>query len=607
MAKLLAIRSACRLAITYGWHNATVESDSKVAISLAFSKVKPPRALAAIVVNIKAWASQLAISFFWAKRKCNLAAHRVAKISFRSLDLFLILLPELFIRMSFDLHGLPPSHEMVNTRTDAELAAAVQAAYGCHAPTDSRAGASITAANPVRSRRQLAMLMLSIGLPYGADLRTITDVAQVADAARTRNPSWTGVDLIGSDRQGGGGNYRNNNNNNYSRDNNRNSGAGRDQRNRGSQQSRVPSEVYSTTVLQHRLDSRHQERARSAAGTCFKYEVLSHLQRTARRTLVLVVLVMLTRCQTHSGRVLCTYSGSGADTFRIHHYLGLMRLLLTPILLDLYYGISPPMKDAARITHVYRDLHSTVDDRFVQLMHSLDMCEFGHNSVVLTGRISGGKLLPGILHSRMLSLSLSSVFHGLSQSPSSLSSMTPIELNELKDQLQELLERVRRDGRIGILYRLTVNLNKITIRTIPGKVNVVADALSRKSGMIAGIKVEEEIICDLERLNIELCVRGRNGFWASLRFKIEHQRESGLLQPLEMHVWKWTKFMDFVYRENWDVYFTVCGVCYNESVGMRALNALLSSMLFGRKCRALYCGSASGVRILEGQEMIGVD
>nr|GEW13299.1 retrotransposable element Tf2 [Tanacetum cinerariifolium] len=36
------------------------------------------------------------------------------------------------------------------------------------------------------------------------------------------------------------------------------------------------------------------------------------------------------------------------------------------------------------------------------------------------------------------------------------------------------------------------------------KANVVADALSRKSGMIAGIKVEEEIIRDLERLDIEL-------------------------------------------------------------------------------------------------------
>nr|GEX32034.1 hypothetical protein [Tanacetum cinerariifolium] len=35
----------------------------------------------------------------------------------------------------------------------------------------------------------------------------------------------------------------------------------------------------------------------------------------------------------------------------------------------------------------------------------------------------------------------------------------------------------------------------------PGKANVVADALSRKSGMIVGIKVEEEIIRDLERFS----------------------------------------------------------------------------------------------------------
>nr|GEZ30074.1 putative reverse transcriptase domain-containing protein [Tanacetum cinerariifolium] len=53
----------------------------------------------------------------------------------------------------------------------------------------------------------------------------------------------------------------------------------------------------------------------------------------------------------------------------------------------------------------------------------------------------------------------------------------------------------------------------------PGKANVVADALSRKSGMIAGIKVEEEIIRDLERLDIEIYVRGQHGYWASLRIE----------------------------------------------------------------------------------------
>nr|GFC32128.1 hypothetical protein [Tanacetum cinerariifolium] len=50
-----------------------------------------------------------------------------------------------------------------------------------------------------------------------------------------------------------------------------------------------------------------------------------------------------------------------------------------------------------------------------------------------------------------------------------------------------------------------------------GKANVVADTLSRKSGMIAGIKVEEEIIRDLERLDIKLYVRGQHGYCASLR------------------------------------------------------------------------------------------
>nr|GEV40100.1 reverse transcriptase [Tanacetum cinerariifolium] len=52
-----------------------------------------------------------------------------------------------------------------------------------------------------------------------------------------------------------------------------------------------------------------------------------------------------------------------------------------------------------------------------------------------------------------------------------------------------------------------------------GKANVMADALSKKSGMIAGIKVEEKIIRDLERLDIELYVRGQHGYWASLRIE----------------------------------------------------------------------------------------
>nr|GFB93645.1 putative reverse transcriptase domain-containing protein [Tanacetum cinerariifolium] len=126
----------------------------------------------------------------------------------------------------------------------------------------------------------------------------------------------------------------------------------------------------------------------------------------------------------------------------------------------------------------------------------------------------------------------------------------------------------------------------------PGRANVVADALSRKSGMIASIKVEEEIIRDLER-SLEGGQRDledrreprqaeahsspffvhpgstkmyhdlKQHFWWNgmkhdvamfvskclicQQVKIEHQRASGLLQPLDIPVWKWDEIsMDFV-------------------------------------------------------------
>nr|GEZ77861.1 DNA/RNA polymerases superfamily protein [Tanacetum cinerariifolium] len=43
----------------------------------------------------------------------------------------------------------------------------------------------------------------------------------------------------------------------------------------------------------------------------------------------------------------------------------------------------------------------------------------------------------------------------------------------------------------------------------PGKANVVADSLSRKSGMLANLQIEPEIIKELERMVIELCIHDR--------------------------------------------------------------------------------------------------
>nr|GFD59204.1 reverse transcriptase [Tanacetum cinerariifolium] len=78
----------------------------------------------------------------------------------------------------------------------------------------------------------------------------------------------------------------------------------------------------------------------------------------------------------------------------------------------------------------------------------------------------------------------------------------------------------------------------------PGKANVVADALSRKSGMIVGIKVEEEIIRDLERLGIELYVHGQHGYWASMRIKPDLISRIKEAQKEDSEIWTIVENLD---------------------------------------------------------------
>ncbi|KAL5578176.1 hypothetical protein UlMin_019875 [Ulmus minor] len=80
-----------------------------------------------------------------------------------------------------------------------------------------------------------------------------------------------------------------------------------------------------------------------------------------------------------------------------------------------------------------------------------------------------------------------------------------------------------------------------TINYHPGKANIVADALSRKSSSsVASLQlVQKPLLEDIQRLGVEIVPRGD--------FKAEHQRPSGLLQPLMIPEWKWEHIsMDFV-------------------------------------------------------------
>ncbi|GJZ22727.1 putative reverse transcriptase domain-containing protein [Tanacetum coccineum] len=181
----------------------------------------------------------------------------------------------------------------------------------------------------------------------------------------------------------GGGNYRNNNNNNYSRDNNRNSGAGHDQRNRGQQshqstnsgfqQSRVTSEGYTHPVC-NTCGRRHPGECRRVAGTCFKCGQAGHL-RGLQEDFGDVVWY-LTGALFIFGRAVFVLFDTGA-THSVISTKFASCFTMTPILLDHVLCISTPMKDSARITHVYRDLPLQFDDKIRSVNAlPLDMCEF---------------------------------------------------------------------------------------------------------------------------------------------------------------------------------------------------------------------------------------
>nr|GEU42756.1 putative nucleotidyltransferase, ribonuclease H [Tanacetum cinerariifolium] len=134
----------------------------------------------------------------------------------------------------------------------------------------------------------------------------------------------------------------------------------------------------------------------------------------------------------------------------------------------------------------------------------------------------------------------------------------------------------------------------------PGKANVVADALSRKSGMVAGVKVEEEIIRDLERLDIKLYIRGQHGYWASLRIEpdlISQIKEAQKEDMLRSCALEWTG--------NWDDYICLVEFAYNNS-WHASIKCAPFEMLYGRKCRAPICWDQVRERVIKGPEMIEV-
>ncbi|GJV20697.1 retrotransposon protein, putative, ty3-gypsy subclass [Tanacetum coccineum] len=453
---------------------------------------------------------------------------------------------------------------MVNTRTETELRCGqLQAARGCMLHR-------LAIRNPVRSSKAVSPCDAeNWTLPYGEkDLRR----DGCKDAFKTRLAVLLDMQKELGDElslgQGGGGNYRNNNNNKYSRDNNRNSGAGRDQRNRGqqshrstnsgSQQSRVPSEGYTHPVCTT-CGRRHPGECRRAAGTCFKCGQAGHLQRDCKKNTGASSSGHADKKPDASGRVFALTQDQAANTSGfldtiLTRLLDVSSIMIKPIVSE-FQGVFPEdtsVKRSRRIVtgvvgaevlsapsgighrgapvlffkegrtvvfHEFLDKFVIVfiDDILVfskskeeheehlrtvlqilrqeKLYAKFSKCEFWLSKVAFLGHIVSLKELLGF--GKGARKELEELKQRLVSSP------IPYSFQLVQVDFQIYSAASKKDLAVYSCSMANRELNMRQRRW--------------KSGMIAGIKVEEEILRDLERLNIKICVRGQNGFWASLR------------------------------------------------------------------------------------------
>nr|GFA09709.1 reverse transcriptase [Tanacetum cinerariifolium] len=425
---------------------------------------------------------------------------------------------------------------MVNTRTDADLSASVQNALQTLLPQirveiceefRTSSGPSDAGGNPLpvtihtwleRFNKQKFHSFKKATAPVDAKnwishMEKIFDVMGCEDAFKTRLAVANAArnyeilyerdddDAERPDKQrGGGDNHRSNNN--YSGNNNRNSGNGRDQRNRGqqsnrsinsgSQQSRGPSEVYPYPVCTT-CGRRHPGECRRAAGTCFKCGQAGHLQKDCKKNTTASTSGQADKKPGASGRVFAITEDHATKTSEKSFEELKQRLVSAPVL------TLPSDSDEFQI---YSDASKK----------GLGCVLMQHGKVIA---YASRQLKPYEVNYPTYDLELAAVVFALKIWRHYLygeSRDVFIDHKSLKYIFTQRELNMRQRHWLELLKDYDTN-----IQYHPRKANVVADALSRKSGMIAGIKVEEEIFRDLERLDIELYVHRQHGYWDSLR------------------------------------------------------------------------------------------
>nr|GEZ11957.1 retrotransposon protein, putative, Ty3-gypsy subclass [Tanacetum cinerariifolium] len=154
----------------------------------------------------------------------------------------------------------------------------------------------------------------------------------------------------------------------------------------------------------------------------------------------------------------------------------------------------------------------------------------------------------------------------------------------------------------------------------PGKANVVADVLSKKLGMLANLQIEHEIIRDLECMDIELCIRGTKGYWASLKIEPNLILRIKEAQKEDVELWVVLQKSELPRTQQKNDTIWVVVDRFTKSAHFLPIHKDFSisrladifqqaapyELLYGRKCRAPICWNEVGERVIEGPELIEV-
>ncbi|GJZ42434.1 zinc finger, CCHC-type, retrotransposon gag domain protein, partial [Tanacetum coccineum] len=480
-------------------------------------------------------------------------------------------------------------------------------------------------------------------------------------------------DRQGSDRQGGGGNYRNNNNNNYSRDNNRTGVwcwyATKEQR------SAIPLRSTNSVPSQSRTLSFRKRTSRNTTYLDVELSLSSSRAEPISKAPYRMAPIELKEFEgsvtgvvgTRALNIFPRLDYDLVPTLRVKEQETLPRTAFrgTPVMVIMTNSLVMPYwshKCSTSKEEHEEHLRTVLQIlRQEKLYAKFSKCEFWLSKVAFLGHIVSAE--------------------GITMDPAKVEAITKwprptsgekfcmerkSEKRALKKELKQrfgfpspiLTLSIRNSVEAISLYIML--LRKVSVvysshresdcpmasrQQSPMRVNYptqIGELNMRQEAWLELLKDYDTNICSTNRVkaNVWLIALSRSRwFLASLRLRLKHQQASGLLQPLEIPVWKWDEIsMDFVTglprtQRKHDAIWVVVGsltkfdtfllsvritplvkyingsnkeIDSNYTVGMRALKCAPFEMLYGKEVSSSLLKGSGWERILEGPEMIEV-